>query len=333
MHCTTAGVTKLGLDGPVRDLHCELREGDTLPPNVEILKVMSPPISLLLPLKRLRALSMRDLQTIPGDQLQQLSTLQGLQNVSILYQGNSVPGYERRLASSAAAWRRLPVKNIEVWGTTPTAVLPHFAQLLGLTRLAVICQQHTAKQLAASLRSLTKLEKLKLDFDVQQPTNTLLVEENVQVAKAISGLAALRSLKLRYIPLTHSAAEVLACSAAAGQLTQLQVELCGLQDNGVKVIACHCTSLMQLNLCGCKDVSSSVLPVIAKQLQQLTSLDLRHTAVSNTGLHYVSHLKQLGWCGTSISVSQQAKLRSAGVDDVHCMYCPVHEFERDVSHS
>jgi hypothetical protein len=91
----------------------------------------------------------------------------------------------------------------------------------------------------------------------------------------------------------------------------------------VIVQALRLTALQELEILYTADVGDSVLPVIAHNLQQLSSLQLMHTGVSSVGLQWVrgmQRLRKLGVCSKLIASSALAGI-DADVDRYACVLC------------
>jgi hypothetical protein len=314
-------LTKLSLR---REVSEELLPMDVLPPSlVELDCCWVPSAEPLLHLKRLRLLSMGE--QMPAAELQRLgSSLTALQAVALEY---STPS---DAAAAAAGWSCLPVTSLHVAVEQDfdLACLQHIATLTRLTALHMRIGGHgsppvawSGRELAAVLAPLKQLQALVLHgFGLHMPDDVPRTEHAWQIAQALAGLPHMQSLKLATIPFGRQVAPVL---SGMSQLTSLKLPGCSLVDYDVNVLALRLTALQELQVSYTADVSDGVLPVIAHNLQQLSSLQLMHTGVSDVGLQWVrgmQRLRILGVCSKLISSPALAGI-DADVDRHACVLC------------
>jgi hypothetical protein len=232
---------------------------------------------------------------MPAAELQRLaSSLTALQAVTLDY---NTP---RDAAAAAAGWSCLPLTSLTavVEEDFGLAHLQHIAALTRLTalelRIAVDATSRvawTGSDLAAVLAPLKQLQALVLDgCGLRVPDDVPRTEHAWQIAQALAGMSRLQSLQLAFIQFGRQVAPVL---SDLSQLTSLQLRGCALVDYDVNVLALRLTALQELEVSYTSNVGDGVLPVIAHNLQQLSSLQLAHTGVSDLGLQWVRCMQRL----------------------------------------
>jgi hypothetical protein len=157
-------------------------------------------------------------------------------------------------------------------------------------------------------------------FGLNFPADVPITEHALQIGQALAGLPHMQSLKLATIPFGREVAPVL---SGMSQLTSLKLPGCSLVDYDVNVLALQLTALQELEVSYTADVGDGVLPVLAHNLQQLSSLQLTHTGVSDVGLQWVrgmQRLRKLGVCSKLIASPALAGI-DAAVDRYACVLC------------
>jgi hypothetical protein len=161
----------------LQDYATALRPDDQLPPNLQQLEYVligergedDGQTSILQPLLVLSQLQKLEMQfrgapAVTADELKQLSSLTGLQDLCLSYEGCT----ERDAAAAAAAWRVVPLKAL-MWGSdnVSAAMVQQLGELKGLTQLVLQAaglsssrMDATPGQLAVALQQLTKLRCL-----------------------------------------------------------------------------------------------------------------------------------------------------------------------------
>lgn len=308
-------VTKLSLG---RDVPVELQDDDVLPPNVESMYFGWGSWGPAMHLTRLRELETR---SIPATVARHYgSTLTSLLSVS-------VDAIEEVSEEEVASWSCLPLQSLVAYSLEPAAV-PHLATLTGLTKLKQRgVAPGTWQELAAAVKLLTNLRKLQIRSCVVGLDDPPGSGDSVAMVDAVVGLPKLCSLGLRELKFCPEAAAALAAATdLRTQLTQLQLEFCSLTDYELVILASQLPALQKLKLCGNLNLSKVAMPLVAVQLQQLRVLDLRHTAILEAGLGWVTALKglkKLGVCsslgyGVEAAVTPELAERFALI---HCIFC------------
>jgi hypothetical protein len=165
----------------LQDYATAMRPDDQLPPNLQQLEYVligqrddvsgdgqTSILQPLLVLSQLRKLDMqfRGAPAVTADELKQLSSLTGLQELGLSYEGCTAGD----AAAAAAAWRVVPLKALK-WGsdTVSAAMVKQLGELQGLTQLvlqaagfSVSNMDATPGQLAVALQQLRKLRCLTI---------------------------------------------------------------------------------------------------------------------------------------------------------------------------
>jgi hypothetical protein len=145
----------------------------------------------------------------------------------------------------AEAWQHIDVDN----GVVTSRVLHSVGQASHITGLQLHCHRDstaTHHDLAAALAPLKLLESLdvqwvKLRHWQQVAHDSLALSAAMSsCAKAVASMTALKSLKLRNLPLSRAAAVDI---ASLQQLTTLNMSCCLLDDYAVNVTALHLTGM------------------------------------------------------------------------------------------
>jgi hypothetical protein len=174
---------------------------------------------------------------------------------------------------------------------------------------------------AAVLVELKQLEALEMDGSrLHVPDDVPRTEHALVIVQAVAGLSKLQSLGLVHVEFGRQAAMEL---SGLSQLTQLRLTCCGLVDYDVNVIAVQLTALQELAVGYNPHIADSVLPVIARNLRQLVSLQLMHTKVSDLGLQWLRQMPQLRKVGVCKRLTSSPALAGADldVDDHACVVC------------
>lgn len=269
----------------------KLLEMDVLPPRVEVLDIKCwDSTSPLLGLTRLRKLVVRE-AVVPAAQLQLqgLSSLQALSDISLAYAG----WYAAQPA--AAAWPQLPLLRLavkferSVFGDPPGGLLdigrPTAAVMQQLSLAASLtCIQFSATSyqwngetphLAAALKQLTRLRELLLAtwlspsphtyphrFSRQQQAASWL-----EVVQVVWALPQLRKLGLQGLPWEDVPA--LRLCVAPG-LTSLHLSG-AVGESALLCLVGSCSNLLELDLANAV-VSDAMLGLIAQGLPKLQTL-------------------------------------------------------------
>eukprot|EP00775_Hariotina_reticulata_P004072 gene4072-4319_t len=186
--------------------------------------------------------------------------------------------------------------------------LQHLGRATSLTSLTLGAAPKewstVAGDVAAALQQLTQLQRLIITFGIFSSGGDAGSREQRQAVQArmatlmaaIAGLPRLRSLQLHQLPCSF-AGEAAQQLGLATQLTELQM-LGNLSSSALLSMIESLPQLQSLTICSNPECSNKVVGVIARNLQQLTMLDLSLCgAVTDVGVRRLSSLQRLQHVG------------------------------------
>ena len=190
---------------------------------------------------------------------------------------------EDTLSNAAPAFRVLPLVHLDAWYQQLTAAcLDHLGACTRLTQLQLVscslAPDVTPEQLAAMLGRLTALERYKApSMKLQRAAS------GTDWAPMCQALARLPRLAACDLNDNSGLGPVAAAQlAAATQITELYVALCGQNDASVAVLCSGLTGLRRLDVSGNDSMTDGCLEGIAA-LRQLTWLRMNGTSVTRRG--------------------------------------------------
>jgi hypothetical protein len=141
-------------------------------------------------------------------------------------------------------------------------------------------------------------------------SNSSKEEATEELLAAVAQLPLLKGLSLYELPVSATAAEILAKSTAVHQLRSLTLAGCSLGTTAVNALVTCCTSLTCLELAVNDHVGDVVLQCVSQLLQQLRHLNLEHTAVTDGSVMQLSRLTSLRSIelGKHSAVSEAARM-------------------------
>lgn len=280
---------------------------DELPSSLQQLTVLA--VNSAIPLVQLRQLTQLRINSSVGttqDGLQQLSRLQQLQSLEVVYElmVDNSDAVESGMCS-ARAWPQAPLTAMSIYGCAtprlgadnPTLTNMVVQQLSCLSRLTSLCLHRVevvGPQLCASLGQLTALQSVgpsAVDMrGGERSPNRCDDTSMMLLMRTLKELPCLSDLRLAHTK--HGRGH--GVLARATNLTSLALEHCQVARYALDTILCGVTGLSNLRVAYCTDVHDSVVPQIST-LQHLTSLFIAATNISEVGAQLLLGLKKLDY--------------------------------------